>query len=129
MRPRQAIAPLLCAIALAAPIRLHGQRLTDLEFGSRSVKLPPIPSGAHYRFPTTNSPTTSGDHRIAGLVVGVLALGALGAWVGSESCHNQPTPTGVGGSQSCTGATLALGFAGGLVGGGLGYLLGRSAAK
>ena len=67
----------------------------------------------------------SGDYRVEGTVVGGLLLGALGYWVGHESCKTQPQPTGPNGNDCGTNG-LVVGAVGGVVGAGLGYLLGRS---
>ncbi len=70
-----------------------------------------------------------GDYRFEGTVVGALVLGALGGWIGSESCNNQPTPVASGAGSGCAGAALTVGFVGAVIGGGIGYLLGRGTPK
>jgi len=69
------------------------------------------------------------DHRLEGLVAGGLVLGAVGAWVGAQACHNQPQPIGAGSGQSCTGDAVVVGLAGVAVGSVVGYLLGRLTPK
>ena len=41
------------------------------------------------------------DYRLEGLAVGGVLLGAVGVWIGSEACHNQPEPIGSGSGRSC----------------------------
>jgi len=69
------------------------------------------------------------DYRLEGLAVGGLLLGAVGVWIGSEACHNQPEPIGSGSGRSCTGDAAIVGLTGALVGSGIGYLLGRGWPK
>ena len=97
----------------------------------RAQRLAPIPSPwtplpVLLRPPT--QATSVGDYRAAGTAIGSLLLGALGAYVGYQSCHNQPTPLGSGGA-SCTKATVTLGVVGAVVGGGVGFLVGRGTPR
>jgi hypothetical protein len=69
------------------------------------------------------------DYRYEGLVVGGLALGALGAWVGSQLRDPCPTEPGVGCDSDSVGNAVTLGLVGAAIGGGLGYLVGRLSSK
>ena len=69
------------------------------------------------------------DYRLEGLAVGGVLLGAVGVWIGSAACHNQPEPLGSGSSRSCTGDAAIVGLTGAVVGSGIGYLLGRGWPK
>lgn len=69
------------------------------------------------------------DYRLEGLAVGGLLLGAVGMWIGSEACHNQPEPVGSGSGRSCTGDAAIVGLTGAVVGSVVGYLLGRGWPK
>ena len=60
-----------------------------------------------------------------GSIVGGLLLGALGYWVGYQSCNDQPQPVGPNGSD-CENDALVVGAVFGGVGVGLGYFVGRS---
>ncbi len=74
-------------------------------------------------------PVLNGDYRYEGLVIGGLALGALGAWVGfriSEAC---PTVPGAQCNTDRLGNAVALGLVSTAVGGGVGYLIGRLSPK
>jgi hypothetical protein len=69
------------------------------------------------------------DYRYEGLVVGGLALGAFGAWVGSHLTAGCPTEPGVGCVSDKVGNAVTLGLIGAAIGGGLGYLVGRLSSK
>ena len=69
------------------------------------------------------------DYRYEGLLVGGLALGAAGAWIGSQikpACPLEPSNECDGGSL---GDAVAVGLVGAAVGGGFGYLIGRLSGK
>jgi hypothetical protein len=70
-----------------------------------------------------------GDYRYEGLLVGGLAFGALGAWVGSQLREACPTEPGVKCGHDGLGDAVTLGLASAVLGGGLGYLIGRLSAK
>jgi hypothetical protein len=69
------------------------------------------------------------DYRYEGLLVGGLALGALGAWVGSQLRDACPTEAGVECDSDSVGNAVTLGLVGAAIGGGLGYLVGRLSSK
>jgi hypothetical protein len=69
------------------------------------------------------------DYRYEGLVVGGLAIGAFGAWVGSQLTGLCPTEPGVGCESDRVGNAVTLGLVGAAIGGGLGYLVGRLSSK
>jgi hypothetical protein len=72
------------------------------------------------------APTAGGrDYRYEGLVVGGLALGAVGAWVGSQLRDACPTEPGIECDSDSVGNAVTLGLVGAAIGGGLGYLVGR----
>jgi hypothetical protein len=77
------------------------------------------------------APTAGGgrDYRYEGLMIGGLALGALGAWVGSQLRDACPTEPGVGCDSESVGNAVTLGLVGAAIGGGLGYLVGRLSSK
>jgi hypothetical protein len=72
---------------------------------------------------------THRDYRHEGLAVGGLALGALGAWIGSRLTLACPTEPGVRCDTDRLGDAVALGLVGMAVGGGVGYLVGRLSPK
>jgi hypothetical protein len=69
------------------------------------------------------------DYRYVGLVVGGLAIGAFGAWVGSQITAACPTEPGIECGSDELGNAVALGLVGAAIGGGLGYLVGRLSPK
>jgi hypothetical protein len=69
------------------------------------------------------------DYRYEGLVVGGLAIGTLGAWVGSQITAACPTEPGIECGSDRLGNAVALGLAGAAIGGGLGYLVGLLSPK
>ena len=69
------------------------------------------------------------DYRYEGLLIGGLALGAAGAWIGSQIRDACPTEPGVECDSDRLGTAVALGLVGAAVGGGVGYLVGRLSAK
>lgn len=84
----------------------------------------------------TTSPQTAkdesespGDYRYEGLAFGGLVFGALGVYLGSQVSGACPLEPGVPCPSTQTGNAIALGLAGAVVGGGLGYLVGRFSAK
>src|SRR6266498_262018 len=101
---------LLCVVFLVTPICLQGQRLASAPARSWSPDLLRQSYRAPFPATPTLSSTKSGDYGITGFVVGAIALGALGAWVGLQSCNDQPTPIGAGGGQACAAPILTLGF-------------------
>jgi hypothetical protein len=71
----------------------------------------------------------SRDYRYEGLVVGGLAIGAFGAWVGSQITLACPIESGSECGTDKLGTAVALGLVGAAIGGGLGYLVGRLSPK
>jgi hypothetical protein len=69
------------------------------------------------------------DYRYEGLIFGGVALGALGAWAGSQISGGCPLDAGGDCGTDQLGASIALGLTGAVVGGGLGYLIGRASPK
>ena len=69
------------------------------------------------------------DYRYEGLLVGGLAIGAFGAWVGSQITAACPTEPGIECGSDELGNAVALGLVGAAIGGGLGYLVGRLSSK
>ncbi len=127
MRLLLSIPALLSLAAPLSPTAVHAQRLSSL--GSDWTLKVQAPPSALQPLPSAPSRPKVGDYRVEGTVIGGLLMGALGAWVGSESCHNQPTPVAPSSGTACTGTTLTVGFVGAVLGGGLGYLLGRVTPK
>ena len=127
MRLRLVTFALVSLVGLVSASALQAQRLSEL--GSDwTFKVQSGLSERASRF-LVLSRAKVGDYRFEGTVVGALVLGALGGWIGSESCNNQPTPVASGAGSGCTGATLTVGFVGAVIGGGIGYLLGRGMPK
>jgi hypothetical protein len=71
----------------------------------------------------------SRDDRYEGLVVGGLAIGVFGAWVGSQITAACPLEPGIECGTDELGNVVALGLVGAAIGGGLGYLVGRLSPK
>lgn len=69
------------------------------------------------------------DYRYEGLIFGGVALGVLGAWVGSQISAGCPLEAGNDCGTNEVGNAVALGLAGAALGGGLGYLVGRLSPK
>ena len=68
------------------------------------------------------------DHRYEGLLIGGVAVGALGAWMGagisaSTDCLIQPG--GGCGREDHVGSAVVGGLIGAVIGGSLGYVIGR----
>ena len=119
MRSLTRLLAILVLSLLITPLELGAQRLTVApQWTVAQLDLAPV--RAHLR-------ERAGDYRIEGTAMGALFLGAVGTWVGTEACRNQPTPIGSGGSSSCHGVTV--GLVGAALGGGVGYVLGRITPK
>jgi hypothetical protein len=69
------------------------------------------------------------DYRYEGLLVGGVAFGAVGAWLGSRITEACPTEPGVDCRPDRLGNAVALGLVGAALGGGVGYLVGRLSSK
>jgi hypothetical protein len=69
------------------------------------------------------------DYRYEGLIFGGVALGALGAWVGSQLSAACPLGSGSRCGTDRVGNAVMLGLSGAAIGGGLGYLVGRLSPK
>jgi len=127
MRLRLVTFALVSLVGLVSASALQAQRLSEL--GSDwTFKVQSGLSERASRF-LVLSRAKVGDYRFEGTVVGALVLGALSGWIGSESCNNQPTPVASGAGSGCAGAALTVGFVGAVIGGGIGYLLGRGTPK
>jgi hypothetical protein len=63
-------------------------------------------------------------HWKEGGLVGALVVGAFGAWLGNEVCHNADDL-----SESCTGAVIGGGLGGGILGFLIGALIGGQIPK
>src|SRR5580765_3706578 len=70
-----------------------------------------------------------GDYRYEGLALGGVELGALGVWVGSQISTGCLLAPGVPCHTDKAGQAVALGLTGAVIGGGIGYLVGRFSAK
>ena len=70
-----------------------------------------------------------GDYRYEGLIFGGVALGALGAYVGSQLSGACALGAGNDCGTDKVGNAIALGLTGAVIGGGLGYLVGRLSPK
>jgi hypothetical protein len=101
------------------------------EWRARSFALP----GEHPRVRRVALDTlrsTVRDYRYEGLVIGGLAFGALGAWMGSGTassadCVLEP---GAGcGDSDGIGPAILTGLVGAAIGGGLGYVIGQWSSK
>lgn len=74
---------------------------------------------------------TSAPSRLSlrGLLLGGVALGGLGAWVGASLRESCPTEAGAQCGRDRLGDAVALGATGAVIGGTLGYLVGRFSGK
>jgi hypothetical protein len=70
-----------------------------------------------------------GDYRYEGLAIGGLSFGAWGVWIGSQISAACPLEVGAPCDTGKTEDAVALGLAGAVLGGGLGYLVGRLSPK
>jgi hypothetical protein len=70
-----------------------------------------------------------GDYRHEGLALGGLVLGVAGAWIGSRISNGCPLEAGVSCPSDKAEQAVGLGVAGAVLGGGLGYLVGRLSPK
>jgi hypothetical protein len=87
---------------------------------------------AHWDAETTAVAAPQGDYRYEGLIFGGVALGAAGAWIGSQisqGCILPAEPGGGGCGSDRLGNAVATGLAGAAIGAGLGYLIGRFSPK
>jgi len=126
MRSLTACLGIVAVSLLVTPVEVSAQRLTIApQFTIAERDLAPIT--AHVRVSIAATRERAGDYRVEGTAVGALFLGALGTWVGTEACRNQPTPLVPGGSSSCSGVTV--GVVGAVLGGGVGYVIGRLTPK
>ena len=127
--PIRWIARLVTAsIALGAAAPVHAQRAVPVHFASWEPA-----TGTSVVFPGPFTADTarvrSGDHRIEGTVIGGVLLGAVGAWLGHEICQGGAQPAAGGGDSSCSGATIGSGLIGAIIGGTIGYFIGKSTPK
>ncbi len=115
-------------IMLGAAVPAQAQRLAPSQFASWQLA-----AGSSAVFPGPFTADTarvrSGDHRVEGALIGGVLLGALGAWLGHEVCQGGAEPAAGGGGSSCTGATIGSGLIGALIGGAIGYFIGKSTPK
>ncbi len=126
MRSLTRLFGILVLSLFVTPLELGAQRLTVApQFTVANRDLAPV--RAHLQGSIAAIRERAGDYRIEGTAIGALFLGAVGMWVGTEACRNQPTPIGSGGSSSCHGVTV--GLVGAALGGGVGYVLGRITPK
>jgi hypothetical protein len=117
---------ILALSVVVTPIELDAQRLTIApQVAPANYDLALV--SAHLRFSVAASRERVGDYRLEGTAIGALFFGALGTWIGTEACRNQPTPIGSGSSSSCSGVTV--GLVGVVMGAGVGYMLGRITPK
>jgi len=118
------LAPIL-ALTVVVPVCASAQRLS-LDFPAWRPHFVANSSVDHH-VARANLQTKFPDYRLEGTVLGVVLLGGLGLWMGTEVCNNQPQPVGSGGGSSCSALPFAL--VGVAVGGGVGYVLGRITSK
>ena len=118
------LAPIL-ALTVVVPVCASAQRLS-LDFPAWRPHVVATSSVDHH-VARANLQTKFPDYRLEGTVLGVVLLGGLGLWMGTEVCNNQPQPVGSGGGSSCSALPFAL--VGVAVGGGVGYVLGRITSK
>jgi hypothetical protein len=78
---------------------------------------------------TPDSSEDLGDYRYEGLAFGGLVFGAAGAWAGSQISGGCVLEPGVPCHTDKAETAVALGLAGAVLGGGLGYLVGRFSPK
>jgi hypothetical protein len=123
---------LILSAALLAVWALPGRaQQREPEFQRWRARFTAQPDEAQWalrRFAPDTLTGTKRDHRYEGLAIGGLALGALGAWMGSGSaasadCLLEPG-AGCGDSEQLGQAILG-GLVGAAIGGSLGYVIGR----
>jgi hypothetical protein len=126
LHPVARLIAVLMMLGVVSPA--EAQRLAPDQFVSWA---PAAGSAAAFPAPSTADTTRvrSGDHRVEGAVIGGVLLGALGAVLGHEICQGGAEPAGGGGGSSCTGATIGGGLIGAVIGGSIGYFLGKSTPK
>jgi len=126
MAPTPRVLALVLLLGATGPV--EAQRAATTRFTTWE---PATGSGAAFTGPSRadTARVRSGDHRVEGTAIGGVLLGAVGALVGHEICQNGAEPAGGGGGSSCTGATIGSGLIGALIGGGIGYFLGKSTPK
>jgi hypothetical protein len=114
-------------IALGTSLAAQQARPTFEPWEAPSSPLPQVQFGATSRSDTLLAPRR--DYRYEGLLVGELSLGLAGAWAGSQI--SGPCLLAQGGScgNDKVGTAVALGLLGAVVGGGVGYLVGRLSPK
>lgn len=126
MRSLIPVRDILLMSLLVTPIELDAQRLPiEPQFAVAKQELAPV--NAHLPVSVAAVRERVGDYRFEGTAIGALFFGTLGTWIGTEACRNQPTPIGSGGSSSCNGVTV--GLVGAVLGGDIGYVLGRITPK
>ncbi len=95
----------LCIAWTITPSALSAQRISSL--GSDwTVNVQAPPSESQESSLLGPSRANVGDHRFERMLIGALLLGGFGAWVGSESCHNQPEPVATNGGRSAAALLL-----------------------
>jgi len=122
MKPSGALSLLFVAALLPAGLAAQRVERARLQTWSPEIRV-------SSNIDRTSAAALRRDYRLEGLAVGGLLLGAVGVWIGSEACHNQPEPIGSGSGRSCTGDAAIVGLTGAVVGSGIGYLLGRGWPK
>ena len=103
------------------------------EFAQWHAQSAALPGESHLRRVAVDTLRgTKSDYRYEGLVIGGLAFGALGVWMGSGTassadCLLEP---GVGcGDSDQIGPAVLGGLVGAAIGGGFGYVIGRLSGK
>jgi hypothetical protein len=122
---RLAATTLLVMLVAVAP--LSGQRASAPLEQWKASPLSPSASSQSRGEPETMSPRR--DYRYEGLLIGGLVLGAAGAWAGSQigtSCALSVNGTC---DNDKLGSAVGLGLISAVVGGGVGYLIGRLSPK
>src|SRR5712691_3251454 len=126
MRSLPRLLGILVLSLLVTPLKLGAQRLTVApQFTVAQRDLAPV--RVHLQRSIAGVRARTRDYRIEGTAIGALFLGAVGTWVGTEACRNRATPIGSGAGSSCHGVTV--GLVGAVLGGGVGYVLGRITPK
>jgi hypothetical protein len=116
------------SIALSAVTPARAQRVAAVQFVGWEPAVGPGAVLAGSAAADT-ARVRSGDHRVEGAVIGGVLLGALGALLGNEICQGGAQPAAGGGDSSCNGATIGSGLIGAIIGGTIGYFIGKSTPK
>jgi hypothetical protein len=114
----------LSLCGLSAPGSVRAQRLPEPRFPVVQLALADSSEFLATGHAMPSCWFTRDDYRTEGAIAGAVLLGALGVWVGWESCRSGGQPEGSAAGRGCTGNAVAVGLVSSVAGAGLGYLVG-----